>query len=84
MSFPPHIWGQLKNITAGELANALERDGWSRDTKGGSSYIYRHSDGRRVSVHMHPRKTYGSKLLKQLLADIGWSERDYIRLKLCK
>ena len=35
-------------------------------------------------IHYHPRKTYGPKLLKALLADIGWSEADMRRIKLIK
>ena len=41
-------------------------------------------DRRRVSVHYHPRKTFGPKLLQSLLNDIGWSEADMKRLKLVK
>ena len=84
MSFPSHIWKQLKSITADELINALERDGWSRDETRGAEQIFRHPDGRRVSIHYHPGKTYGAKLLKNLLKDIGWTEADFRRLKLIK
>lgn len=37
---------------------------------------------KRIVIHDHPRKTYGPKLLKALLADIGWSEADMRRVKL--
>jgi len=37
-----------------------------------------------VVIHYHPRKTYGPGLLKGLLADIGWDEKDLKRLKLIK
>ncbi len=83
MSYPSHIWAQLKSITAAELIAALKRDGWECDMAGGSIQIFRHpSDGRRVSVHFHPKKTFGARLLKELLADIGWSEADMKRIKL--
>jgi predicted RNA binding protein YcfA (HicA-like mRNA interferase family) len=82
VSFAPHIWGQLKSITADELIRALERDGWSCDTSGGSMRIFRAPDGKRVSIHYHAQKTYGAKLLKALLGDIGWSEEDMKRVKL--
>lgn len=83
MSFPSHIWAQLKNLTAAELIAALERDGWDRDMPGGSMRIYRHPvNKRRVSIHFHPKKTYGPKMLKGLLDDIGWSEADMKRVKL--
>ena len=65
MAFPANVWGQLKSITAGELAKALSRDGWELDTKGGSQYIY-WKNGRRVSIHFHAGKTYGAKMLTGL------------------
>ena len=43
-----------------------------------------HEDGRIVSIHYHPRKTYHRGLLKGLLDDIGWTEDDMRRLKLLK
>jgi predicted RNA binding protein YcfA (HicA-like mRNA interferase family) len=83
MALDGNVWDQLRNITAGNLAKALERDGWTRDTKGGSQYIY-WKNGRRVSVHIHPQKTFGAKLLKGLLDDTGWTVEDYRRLKLIR
>lgn len=86
MAFAPDVWRQLKNLTAGELARTLERDGWSKDTKGGSQLIYRKATvpPRRVSIHFHPQKTYGAKTLQALLDDIGWTVEDLKRLKLIK
>jgi len=84
MNYPPHIWKQLKNKTAKDLVKALERDGWKKDITVGAEQIYRHPDGRRVSIHYHPKKTYGPNLLKNLLKDIGWSVEDMKRLKLIK
>lgn len=84
MSFPSHIWKQLKNLTADDLIRALEKDGWVRDERKGAEQVYKHPDGRRVSIHYHPRKTYGPGLLKALLADIGWTEADLRRLRLIK
>ncbi|MDE1961155.1 MAG: type II toxin-antitoxin system HicA family toxin [Xanthomonadaceae bacterium] len=83
MSIPSHIWRQLKNLTADDLIAALERDNWTCDKKGGSMRIYLSQDEkRRVSVHYHPKKTFGAKLLQGLLKDIGWTEADMSRLKL--
>jgi predicted RNA binding protein YcfA (HicA-like mRNA interferase family) len=91
MAFTGNTWNQLKNLTAGDLANALKRDGFSEDTKGGSQHIYYRPPvpaqaipARRVSVHVHPHKTYGAKMLQGLLADAGWNEDDLRRLKLIK
>jgi predicted RNA binding protein YcfA (HicA-like mRNA interferase family) len=63
--------------------SALNRDEWSCDMDGGSMRIYL-KDGKRVSIHYHPRKTFGPKLLQALLNDIGWTEVDLRRLKLIK
>ena len=84
MNYPANIWNQLKNISADELKKALEKDGWKLDGGKGSVLIYRHSDGRRVSVHYHPIKTFGPNLLKALFDDIEWTEEDLKRLKLIK
>ena len=75
MSFAPNIWGQLKSVTCDEIIAALKRAGWTCDTKGGSMRIYMSPDRRyRVSIHYHPKKTYGAKMLKGLLTDTGWSD----------
>lgn len=73
-----------QNLTADDLINALEKDGWERDETPGAILVYRHPDGRRVTIHYHPNKTYGPGLLKQLLADIGWSVKDMRELNLIK
>jgi predicted RNA binding protein YcfA (HicA-like mRNA interferase family) len=82
-TYPPHIWDQLRSITADELCKALVRDGWDLDYGQGSIRIYRNSVTRaRIDVHYHPGKTYGSKMLKGLLDDTGWTLEDLRRLKL--
>ncbi|MCS6937529.1 MAG: type II toxin-antitoxin system HicA family toxin [Candidatus Bipolaricaulota bacterium] len=84
MSWPRPIWNQLKNLTADELIHALERDGWRRRRSKGAIFVYEHPDGLQASGHYHPRKTFGSGLLKALLKDIGWTEADLRRLKLIR
>jgi predicted RNA binding protein YcfA (HicA-like mRNA interferase family) len=84
MSLPSHVWEQLKGISVDELVRALERDGWMCDVTMGSIRIYRNASGGRVSIHYHPGKTFGSKLLHALLDDVGWTVEDMRRLKLVK
>ena len=84
MKFPPHVWNQLKNKTADDLISALKKDGWDPDEKIGAQQVWRHLDGRRVSIHYHPKETYGPNLLKALFKDTGWTESDMRRLKLIK
>jgi len=76
-------WSQVKNITAADLCAALEKDGFSCDMNGGSMRIYKKGSAR-ISVHFHPKKTFGPKLLKSLLDDTGWSDDDLRRLKVIK
>lgn len=85
MAFSKHVWDQLKSITADDLIAALKRDGYKQDPSSADAtiaYIKQTSKPSRVVIHYHPAKTYGAKLLKALLADIGWSEADMKRLKL--
>ena len=85
MNLPRHIWDQIKNCRVEELQRALERDDWIQDATRGATLVYYHAQsGRRVVVHYHPGKTYGPKLLRGLLDDIGWTVEDLRRLKLCK
>jgi predicted RNA binding protein YcfA (HicA-like mRNA interferase family) len=85
MAFCASTWDQIKNKTADELVSALKRDGFTLDAcNKGAILTYIHSDGRRIGIHYHPHKTYGPKLLKGLLADIGWDDQDLRRLNLIK
>ncbi len=87
MAFSKHVWNQLKATTAGELIDALKRDGYTQDpaSKGAIlAYIKLSSPNKRVTIHYHPRKSYGPKFLKGLLDDIGWDEDDLRRVKLIK
>lgn len=85
MSFSQNIWNQLRNLTCEEIISALKKDDWQHDTTSGAVQAYRNPNtGARVTIHYHPGKTYGSKLLKALLTDIGWSVEDMQRLKLIK
>ena len=62
MSLPKDVWDQLKNKTANDLISALRKDGWVLDVTRGAEQIYRHPNGKRVSIHYHPKKTYGQGL----------------------
>ena len=85
MSLPDNVWKQLKNKSVDKLISALVKDGFRLDAKVRTERIYRHPDGRRVSIHYHSgSKTYRPGLLKKLLEDIGWTEDDMRRLKLIK
>ena len=80
----PHIWAQLKNLTVEELIHALEKDGAIWDDSHGGVRVYKLKTGFKITIHYHPKKTYGPQLLSDFLDKIGWSEQDLKRLKLLK
>lgn len=86
MAYSQHVWRQLKNLTSKQLIDALEADGWKEDiTRGATRAFVKDSSSRyRVVIHHHPGKTYGPRLLRDLLGGIGWSEEDFKRLGLIK
>ena len=88
MDYPQNVWNQLKSITVKKLMDALEKDGWEKGGNKSARIPYRkveeNGDVNRIVIHYHPQKTYGAKLLKGLLGQIGWSIEDLKRLKLIK
>lgn len=84
MTWPSHVWDQLKNVTADALVSALERDGWTYDSGRGAQRVYRKAPGRLVSIHYHPHKDYHARMLHSLFDQAGWSEADLRRLKLIR
>ena len=76
----------LTDITAAkQLIKALKKDGFTQDTELRTERIYRHPDGRKVSIHYHTgSETYGASLLQSLFEDIEWTENKMIELKLIK
>jgi len=89
VSYSQNVWNQLKNLTADDLISALIKDGWVQEEKRGATQAYRKEDKNgqtinRVTIHRHPKSTYGAKLLKGLLSDIGWSEDELRKLKLIR
>lgn len=84
MNYKPNVWNQLKNMGPKDLMNALEKDGAVPDISRGAILVYRYPNGKRVTIHFHPGKSYPRGTLQGLLDDIGWTEKDLRRLKLIK
>lgn len=88
MAFSKTVWNQVKAATADDLVAALKRDGYKLDpaSKGAiQAYIKTTPSGnKRVTIHWHPQKAYGPKLLQGLLGDLGWTEVDLQRVGLIK
>ena len=85
MKYTNNTWKQLKATKTSEIIRALLKDGFELDAEVRTEHIYRHPDGRRVSIHYHSGSDcYGRSLLKGLLNDSGWTERRMRELKLIK
>jgi predicted RNA binding protein YcfA (HicA-like mRNA interferase family) len=77
-------YGPLRSLTARLIIRALVRDGFLLDRQSGSHRLYRHPDGRRVTVTFHhPGQTFAPKTLRSMLElQAHWSETDLRRLRL--
>lgn len=84
MKYSKNAWDQLKNKSPKDLMKALEKDGATLVNVSGAVHAYRYSDGTRVTIHLHPGAVYGPKLMKALLAEIGWTEARMRKLGLIK
>ncbi len=79
-------WRNLRSLTAREIINALDRDGFTLRSQAGSHQRYRHPDGRRVTVTFHsPGQTFSPDVLRWMIKDQAqWTEEDLKRLELLK
>ena len=82
----PIDYARLRGLTARELVAALGREGFTLDRQAGSHRLYRHPDGRRVTVSFHASgETFPVKTLKAMLEwQARWDENDLRRLKLLR
>ena len=77
-------YSRLRTLTAREIIAALLRDGFSLDRQSGAHRLYRHPDGRRVTVSFHHAgETFEIKTLRSILElQARWEENDLSRLRL--
>lgn len=77
-------FSRLRSLTARQIVNALERDGFILRRQRGSHRRYQHPDGRKVTVSYHRSgDTYETKMLRIMLQDQAkWTQDDLRRLGL--
>ena len=78
-------YSRLRSLTAREIVSALIRDGFSLDRQSGAHRaLYRHPDGRRVTVSFHRAgEIFEPKTLRSMLeSQAHWGEEDLVRLHL--
>ena len=79
-------YSKLRGLTVRKLTTALEKDGFALQRQKGATHLFRHPDGRRVTIHVHrPGQTLTIGTLKEIIAnEAQWTEGDLKRLKLLK
>jgi len=82
----PIDYSKLRGLNARKLTTALLKDGFFFVRQSGSHRIYRHPDGRRVTVSFHHgSKIFTPKILKIMIEDQAkWTGEDLKRLKILK
>ena len=77
-------YSRLRSLTAREIIAALLLDGFSLYRQSGAHRLYRHPDGRRVTVSFHRAgETFEIKTSRSILElQARWGENDLARLRL--
>jgi len=79
-------YSKLRGLTTRKLVLALLKDEFSLVRQSGSHKIFRHPDGRRVTLSYHKgSQTFPPKLLKIMIEEQAkWNENDLRKLGLMK
>lgn len=77
---------QLRNLSAREIIAALGRDGFVHKRTNGSHRLFRHADGRRVTVSAHHMSdTFRPGTLRSMIeVQARWNDEDLVRLGLVR
>jgi predicted RNA binding protein YcfA (HicA-like mRNA interferase family) len=62
---------KLPVVDSTRIVRILNRKGFMLSRQSGSHAIYRHLDGRRTTVPIHPGRDLGKGLLRQIMKDTG-------------
>jgi len=71
---------KLPIIKAKDLTRVLRRLGFSEHHRVGSHAQFKHPDGRRVTVPIHPGKDIKKKTLKGIIDDLEISVEEFIKI----
>jgi predicted RNA binding protein YcfA (HicA-like mRNA interferase family) len=80
----PIDYRQLRSLTVRVLLHALIKDGFALVKKKGATRLFRHADGRRVTLHVHKLgQTLKIGTLQEIIKnEAQWTIDDLKRLKL--
>ena len=71
---------RLTPVAPRVMDRALRKMGFARVRQKGSHVLYRHPDGRTTTVPHHKGRDLAVPLVRAILADIGISPDDFLRL----
>lgn len=79
-------YSKLRGLTVRKLITALKKVGFVLAREKGATRLFRHPDGRRVTIHVHrPGQTLKIGTLKEIIENQAlWDEDDLKRLRLLK
>ena len=63
-----------------EVVRVAQKLGFLFSRQKGSHAIYRHEDGRRITVSVHGRKEISPAVFRQILKDLGISGEEFWRM----
>ncbi|MBI5390638.1 type II toxin-antitoxin system HicA family toxin [Candidatus Woesearchaeota archaeon] len=72
---------KLPTLTGKEVAKVAEKLGFVHSHTTGSHRVYKHEDGRRVTIPHHSGEEIGPGLLTKIVKkDLGITREDFLRL----
>lgn len=71
---------KLPVVKIRELIRVLKKLGFFKHHQVGSHAQFKHKDGRRVTVAIHPGKDVGRKTLKGIIDDLGFDVDEFIKI----
>ena len=71
---------KLPVIQAKELIRVLNRLGFFKFHQVGSHAQFKHTDGKRITIPIHPGKDIGKKTLKGIIGDLEISVEEFITI----
>ena len=75
-------YSRLRSLRARRLIRALKKDGFYEERSKGSLRLFKHPDGRRITIHLHNMgQTFAVGTLKAIIEEQAeWTEADLERL----
>jgi len=71
---------KLPIVRAKDIIKIAEKLGFFFSRQKGSHAIYRHSDGRRITVAIHSRQEIALPILLQIIKDLGLTKTEFVKL----